>query len=201
MMPSIFHLLSSSSDPIHPWSAWVYVLLAVFVAVEGPIATLAAAIASSGGYLDPVFVFLSASFGNLTADILWYSLGYAGKLEWLIHHGKWLGITEESVERLKQDINNHVGKVLFVAKLTLGLVVPTLVAAGLARVPWKRWAGALFGAEFIWTGGLVLAGYYYGQYVLRIEKGLEWLSIGSGILLVAVLIFYFARRRSYQDHS
>ena len=195
----------SSFHPIYnqvqSWSIWPYVLLAFLVALEGPLATLGAAIASSTGYLDPRLVFLSACCGNLSADILWYTLGYMGKIELLVRYGGWLGIKKDIIMRLKKDVNDHVGKFLFVAKLTLGLVVPTLIAAGLAHVPWKRWLGLLVIAEFIWTGSLVLAGYYYGQYVLHIEKNLKWISIGATLIMVIVLCIYILRRRSHKDNQ
>jgi membrane protein DedA with SNARE-associated domain len=176
-------------------------LLAFLVAIEGPLATLAAAVASSTGYLDPRLVFLSASCGNLTADILWYSLGYAGKIDFLTHYGRWVGLKPDVILKLKQDINDHVGKFLFVAKLTLGLVVPTLIAAGLARVPWRRWVGLLFLAESIWTGSLVLAGYYYGQYILHIEAGLQWISIIATAIIGILLVIYLLHRRSRRDNQ
>ena len=193
---SLFH---SPYNQVQPFSAWFYILLALLVAVEGPLATLAAAVAASAGYLDPRLVFVSASCGNLSADILWYLLGYMGKTEWLVRYGGWLGIKQDVVLRLKQGMNDHVGKFLFLAKLTLGLVVPTLIAAGLARVPWRRWISVLFVAESIWTGSLVLAGYYYGQYILHIERGLKWISIGATLILAIVLVIYLLRRRSLQD--
>ena len=183
------------------WSIWPYLLLAFLVAVEGPIATLGAAIASSTGYLDPRLVFLFASFGNLSADVLWYSLGYMGKLDLLERYGKWFGFKPDIILKLKQEMHDHVGKFLFVAKLTLGLVVPTLIAAGLARVPWKRWFGLLVLAESIWTGGLVLAGYYYGQYILHIETNLKIISITATIIMVIGLGIYFLRRRSHKDNQ
>ena len=187
-------------NQVQPLGNWLYVLLALIVALEGPLATLTAAVASSAGYLDPKLVFVSASCGNLSADILWYSLGYMGKIELLGRYGGWLGIKQDTVLRLKQGIHDHVGKFLFVAKLTLGLVVPTLVAAGLARVSWRRWIGALFLAESIWTGSLVLAGYYYGQYILHIEKGLKWISIGSTVILAIIVGIYILRKRSQKDN-
>ena len=186
-------------DQFQPVGNWLYLLLALLVAVEGPLATLAAAVASSAGYMDPRLVFVAASCGNLSADILWYSLGYLGKIEVLGRYGSWFGIRQNTILRLKQDINDHVGKFLFVAKLTLGLVVPTLIAAGLARVPWRRWIGTLLVAESIWTGSLVLAGYYYGQYILHIEKSMKWISIGSTAILLIGLGIYFLYRHSQEE--
>ncbi len=174
---------------------WPYFLIAILVAVEGPITTLAGAVAASAGYLNPVLVFVAAAIGNLTADTLWYSLGYLGKIEWFTRYGGWFGVKESSVARLQKDIHAHIHKVLFVAKLTLGFVIPTLIAAGLARVPFKRWFGVLFAAECIWTGGLVLAGYYFGYLAQRIETDLRYISVAGVVLIVGLAIYYLASRR------
>jgi membrane protein DedA with SNARE-associated domain len=146
--------------------------------------------------MNPIMVFVSASMGNLTADTLWYSLGYLGKTEWVIQYGSWLGIKEKFITRLQRDIHDHIHKILFVAKLTLGFVVPTLIAAGLARVPFKRWFGVLFAAECIWTGSLVLVGYYFGYLIQRIETNLRWLSLGGAVIFIAIVGIYLSRRRS-----
>jgi membrane protein DedA with SNARE-associated domain len=183
-------------DQTQPLGWWMYVVLAILVAVEGPLTTLAGAIASSAGYLNPVFIFIAASCGNLTADILWYSLGYMGKKEWLAKYGRWFGIKENHLTQIQEDIQNHIGKILFAAKLTLGLVIPTLVAAGLARVPMRRWLGTLVLAESIWTGTLVLAGYYFGQYMQNFARDIRWLSFGGSAILLIILGIYLSKRRT-----
>jgi len=184
---------------IQALGGWTYVLLALLVAVEGPLATLAGAVAASAGYLNPVLVFASASVGNLTADTVWYSVGYLGKTEWLVRYGGWFGLKQKPVERLQQDIQTHIRKLLFAAKLTLGFVVPTLIAAGLARVPMKRWFGALFTAECIWTGGLVLAGYYFGTLAQKIESNLQWVSLGGTAIFLVILVSYLTHRKPEPD--
>jgi membrane protein DedA with SNARE-associated domain len=177
----------------HPLAGWAYLLLAVVVAVEGPIATLAGAVAASTGLLNPILVFVSASLGNLTADTLWYSLGYIGKTEWLMKLSSRFGVKENSITRLQRDVHDHIHKVLFVAKLTMGLVIPTLIAAGMVRVPFKRWFGVLFAAECLWTGGLVLVGYYFGALTQSIESNLRWVSLAGGVVLAAIVILYISR--------
>src|SRR6266487_268377 len=186
------HILPNQTTSL---GGWAYLFLAILVAVEGPITTLAGAVAASAGYLNPVLVFIAAAVGNLTADTLWYSLGYLGKIEWLTRYGGWFGVKESSVARLQKDIHAHIHKILFAAKLTLGFVIPTLIAAGLARVPFKRWFGALFAAECIWTGSLVLAGYYFGYLVQRIETDLRYISVGGVVLIIALVIYYLAYHR------
>jgi len=196
-VPSFLHTLYFEVTPLR---IWPYLLIAFFVALEGPLATLTAAVTSSAGYLDPKLVFVSASCGNLSADLLWYLLGYMGKTELLVRYGGWAGVKQDTVFRLKQGINEHIVKLLFFAKLATGLVIPTLIASGLAHVPWRRWIGVLLVAEFIHTGSLVLAGYYYGQYIMHIENSLKWISIGVSVSIVIVLGIYLKRQRSRRDN-
>ena len=163
---------------------WNYVLLAFLVAVEGPIATLVGAAAASAGVMNPVLVFIAASTGNLTSDTLWYLLGYVGKTDWLVRHGQWFGLRERHVQRLERGMHTHARKILIVAKLTLSLTIPALLAAGMARVPWRRWFPAVFVAECIWTGGLVLAGFYLTESIKRLEQGVQYVAIAGIIIFV-----------------
>ena len=172
MLNTLLHFDPFISTLQQPFGVWAYFLLALMVAVEGPIFTLTGAAAASAGLMSPVGVFASASIGNLTADTLWYSLGYLGRMDLIIRFGGRLGIKESFITRLQKDVNAHIHKILFIAKLTMGLVIPTLIAAGLARVPFKRWFGILFTAECIWTGSLVLIGYYFGYLIQRVENNL-----------------------------
>ncbi|HXD10712.1 MAG TPA: VTT domain-containing protein, partial [Anaerolineales bacterium] len=180
---------------LQPMQGWAYVVLAIVVALEGPVTTLAGAVSASAGLLNPILVFVSASIGNLIADTLWYSLGYLGKIEWAVRYGGWLGIKEQSIARMQKHVQEHIHKILFIAKLTLGFVIPTLIAAGLARVPFKRWFGVLFAAECLWTGGLVLVGYYFGYLTQQIETDLRWLSLGGGFIFIIIVGLYLSHRR------
>lgn len=195
MLNTILLAFSSANTAQHPLAGWIYLLLALLVALEGPIVTLAGAVAASTGLLNPVLVFVSASLGNLSADTLWYSLGYIGKTEWLMKLSSRFGVKENVITRLEKDVHEHIHKVLFIAKLTLGLVIPTLIAAGMARIPIKRWFGVLFGAECIWTGSLVLAGYYFGAFTQRIESNLRWISLAGAMIFVVVIIAYISHLR------
>lgn len=177
---------------------WAYLLLGLLVMVEGPVATLAGAVAASAGYMQPLGVFASAACANLLSDIIWYTLGYLGRMEWLHRYGGFVGLREELVLRMMRDIQTHAAKILFVAKLTLGFTIPTLVATGLARVPIRRWLYLLVIGETIWTGTLVFMGYRFGQYVSRLERGVEVVALVGALLFVLALLVYlnYARKRT-----
>jgi membrane protein DedA with SNARE-associated domain len=150
--------------------------------------------------MRPWLVFLAASVGNLTADSLWYSLGYMGKFEWLFRIGKRTGISSEHIDRLQKIMRKHAIKVLFFAKLSMSLMIPSLIAAGLVKAPVRKWFPAVFGGEMIWTGALVLIGYYGTEAIKRVEQGLEYLILGGSIAFV-IFIFWLGRRILNESES
>jgi membrane protein DedA with SNARE-associated domain len=185
------------SGQIPQFGDWSYFLLAILVAIEGPIATLLGAAAASAGFMRPGLVFLSAAIGNLTADSLWYTLGYVGKIEWVLRFGRRLGIHPDTLDRLENGMRKHATRILFIAKLTVSFVIPSLIAAGLVKAPWRKWFPAIFGGEMIWTGSLVLIGYYTTEAIKRWESRLEYVALFSAI--VFVLFMLLAGRRILSD--
>jgi membrane protein DedA with SNARE-associated domain len=173
------------SNQLPQVGSWSYFILAILVAIEGPVATLLGAAAASTGLMRPGLVFIAAAVGNLTADSLWYTLGYVGRIEWLLRVGQKLGVRREYLERLQAGMHRHAIRILFIAKLTVSLVIPSLIAAGLVRAPWKRWFPAIFAGEMIWTGSLVLIGFYTTEAIKRIEQGVGY------VILVSTLVFLF----------
>jgi membrane protein DedA with SNARE-associated domain len=171
------------------WGLWTYMVLALLVAVEGPIATLLGAAAASAGVMRPIPVFIAASTGNLLADTLWYLLGYAGKIEWLLRFGRRLGISHELLHRLQYGMQKHAAKILFFAKLSVSLVIPSLIAAGLVKARWRSWFPAVFCAEMIWTGSLLLIGYYATEAIKRVEQGLEYVILGGSLTFVVCMLW------------
>jgi membrane-associated protein len=170
-----------------------YLLLAILVAVEGPSVTILGALLASTGALRPGWVFLAASTGNLSADIGWYMLGYLGRFEVLRRHIGWLQRYQNQINGLEHEMTQHAAKILLVAKLTLSMSIPTLIAAGMARVPWRRWLPVLLTGECIWTGSLVLIGFYLGHYIKQFEQGMQILAVIGTLIFVAITIWLIKR--------
>ena len=202
-MESLIELLNSfavslKNGQLPELGYWTYVLLAALVAVEGPIATLLGAAAASAGLMRPIPVFFAAMAGNLLADTLWYGLGYAGKIEWVSRFGQRLGIDRRHLERVERNLNEHAVKVILVAKLTVSFVIPTLVAAGLVKAPWRKWFPPVLFGETLWTGSLVLVGYYATEAIKRVEQGVEYVTLfGSAFFLMFLL--WLGRRITKQQ--
>lgn len=175
--------------------SWSYALLLVMVALEGPVATLFGAVAAAAGWLNPILVFLAATTGNLMADIFWYLLGFFGKTEWLVRYGRRLRLSQEQVARLEKDMHDNAPRLLLLTKLTSSMAIPTLVAAGLARVEWRRWFSVVFLAECARTGLFVLLGYNFGAAIYRLEDGLQLIALAGAMLMVLLVSWYFWRQK------
>ena len=150
--------------------------------------------------LNPFYVFIAACIGNLTADTLWYYAGYLGKMEWLLRFGKRFGVHEESLERLEKIMCEHAPPILFFSKLTVSPMIPALVATGLVRYPWRRWSPYVFAGEMIWTGSLVLIGYFGAKAIQKVTLGLEHAILASSVLFI-LFILWFGRRLMKREIS
>ncbi len=73
-------------------------------------------------------------------------------------------------------------------------MIPTLIAAGLAKVPWKRWMPPLVIGETIWTGSLVITGFYATEAIKQVEKGIHYIGIGGSILFVLAISIWILRK-------
>jgi membrane protein DedA with SNARE-associated domain len=192
---SLFRLLTSfwqalQSGQIPPLGFWVYPLIALLTAIEGPIVTLVGATAASSGLINPLFGFIAACTGNLVGDSFWYLLGYFGKYDWVLLRSRRLGIHLNQAERFTGHIQNQAVKLLFIAKVTNGFIVPALIAAGAVHLPWRRWFPWIALGEVLVTGTLIALVYYTAASLTQIEKGLQYFGLAFSLLfLLAAAIF------------
>lgn len=186
-----FEILQLSSFGLLP-----YCVLGLLVMAEGPFATLLGGAASSSGVLLPVPAYFSVVVGNLTADMGWYLLGRFSKMQWLLRFAPRLGIQAQTIDHLRQGIQRNAPRLLFLAKLSVGLPIPTLVATGLSRVPVRRWAGMLVLGELLKSAALVSVGYLYAQAIEQASAGVQVMLWGmTAVLVAAGVIWYRARKK------
>jgi membrane-associated protein len=190
MMPELLHQfwmsLSSGVLPTQPIYL-TYLLIALLVAVEGPITTLLAAALAGTGVLDPMLVVGSAMLGAISADSAWYWLGRAGHFDSLAHRLPRLRRFDASIIRLEQVIQRHGLQFLFIAKLVLwSVTIPALIATGMARIRWYKLLVVVTLSELIWTGGLVLLSDTLGAHLPQFQTGMQLAVVGGiGLMMLA----------------
>lgn len=172
---------------------WNYFILSFLIVLQGPATTLLGGAAANAGLLRPHYVFLAGIIGNLIADIFWYNVGARGKTAWILKRGERLGVRQQHLDKVSEGMEQHVIKILLLAKISVGLAVPTLLVAGITRVPWRKWFPVVFTGEVIWTGLLVLIGYYATEAIKQVEQGLHALLLGGTFLFLVMLIWLIPR--------
>lgn len=202
-MEELWNLLTHNALATDP-GPWSYLLIALLALLEGPAVTLLAATMTSTGSLNPWLVFLAAAAGNFTGDIGWYTIGYLGRFDTLKRWAPGLRRFDPYISRWQQNITENAGKRLLFTKLSLSwAAIPTLITAGMARVPWSSLAPVHLLAEVAWTGSLVLAGFYLGDYLTSLQDSLQTLATVAGVASMVTLglpTIKFAAARAFKNH-
>jgi membrane protein DedA with SNARE-associated domain len=199
-MEALFGQLQHAWHTLHAgdyqmFGAWAYVIIVLLVMTEGSITTLVGASAAAAGFLDVRLVLVATIVGNVTGDVLWYMVGYTGGIERAQRIAQRVGIDGIHLETMCHKLQDHAAKAILLAKAALGLIIPTLLAAGLARVHLRRWFPVVFLVETVWSVLLVFVGFHTADAVARTESGLKAFGL---IMLVLVVAFFVKRRHAGQ---
>lgn len=163
--------------------------------VEGPVVMVISGFLVRLGFFDfwPIYLVLIA--GDLTGDIVWYMVGRHGGRPLVQKYGRFLNINEENVDRAEKFFHDHQTKILFISKLTtgFGFAIATLIAAGAAKVPFKKYLTINFFGEFIWAGFLFIIGYFFGHLYTLVDKSLRWGFIIGLIVVCGLAVYGFGK--------
>jgi membrane protein DedA with SNARE-associated domain len=171
---------------------WTYIVLALCNMVQGPLVTLLGAAAASAGLLRPSLVFIASVAGHIAADIVWYLLGHAGKIEWF---SRLLPGYRKHIEKLQGAMHRNARKILLMAKFSPGFAVPALIAAGLTRIHWRRWFPIVLVSEVLWTSILMLTGYYATEAIIR-RADWRMLALVMGLLVIFLVMLFWVIPRA-----
>ncbi|KKQ44935.1 MAG: hypothetical protein US63_C0022G0006 [Candidatus Moranbacteria bacterium GW2011_GWC2_37_8] len=164
-----------------------YLIMLPLMIIEGPVATIIAAMLASLGAFN-VFVVLALSIlGDMLGDVLLYGAGYKWGMGFVHGFGKRMGITEKVVLKMEKYFEKHGGKTIFAVKSTTGLCWATFAAAGIVKMDFKKFVKYSFLGGVVWSGFLVSMGYFYGYLWREIKQYISW--VGWIIFAVAIISF------------
>lgn len=165
-----------------------YWMLLPMMIIEGPITTVIAAMLSSLGMFNIGIVFVFSLAGDLIGDITFYVLGYKFGMGFVKHLGKYIGVTEKLVLRVKKYFSQHGGKTIFIVKTTVGLCWVTFITAGIVKMNFKKFLKYSFYGGLVWSSFLVALGYFYGYLWRRIGEYIEWIGwLVFALALISIL--------------
>lgn len=162
-----------------------YWIILPLMIIEGPIATIMAAMLASLGAFNVWVVLFLSMLGDVVGDILFYGAGYRWGMKFVRRVGKYIGITEKLVLKMEKYFENHGGKTIFTVKSTTGLCWATFTAAGIVKMNFWRFLKYSILGGVVWSGFLVAMGYFYGYMWREISKYIEWagwIAVGLAVI-------------------
>lgn len=167
-----------------------YVILLPLMIVEGPIATIIGAFMASLGFFDIWIIFALSIAGDLIGDLILYGVGYKWGMSFVNHIGKYVGITRKLVLRLEKFFVLHGGKTVLMVKATTGLCWAAFVTAGVVKMPLRRFVKFSFFGGILWSGFLVIMGYFFGYLYEQIAQYITyagWIIFGAAVVVFAMI--------------
>lgn len=184
--------------------AYGYLSLFPGVWFFGPLAALLAGVFARFDVFNLWLAYGILLFAALLGDIFWYWVGARWGHSFIGRFGRYVSVTEEHVARVNELFHKYHSPIILLTKVTniFGLMIPVLVAAGMARIPFSRFVALNLVGEAVFTGGLIGIGYFFGDLYLRIDNYLgRALIIGFLVALAAASIGFgrYVRGRVYGE--
>lgn len=172
-----------------------YFLIVPLAVVEGPLIMLAGGFFVRMDVFALVPMFFALLVGDLVGDVLWYAIGYHWGRPFIRRFGKYVSITEDKINSVEHIFHKYHERILFISKITMGFgfALVTLITAGLMKIPFRKYLMFNVLGGFIWTAALMTAGYYLGELFLKASKGLEYVTLGAGIVILLALGYGFSK--------
>ncbi len=180
MNPSLFSLAFG----------WVlvhgYLMIFLAMILGGPIFISAAAFAAALGYFNVFIVFFLSLIGELGVDILFYSIGYLGRLSLVEKYGRFFGLSPERITKLENLLHEHVWKTLITIKLSPFLPAPGFIVVGACKMRFKKFFFVILSIGLPKSLFFTLIGFYFGKAYDLLAK---YFSYGQFFIIGFIIIF------------
>lgn len=181
MMPEVQHLLSSHG----------VTLLFLLALLEGPVVVLAATALARSGHFDLATIWTVAILADVTGDLLLYALGR--HLPDLIPARHRPQGARDSLARL---FRSSGARLLLFAKFAHFPGLPTLLAAGFARMPLAPFLLWTLVGTVIKTSALVLCGWQIWQ-LLNLSGLAAAAVVLAAVALAGLVVLLLPRMRRW----
>jgi membrane protein DedA with SNARE-associated domain len=179
------------SDPqvLYYIKTFGYPSLFLIMIIEGPIITIIGAFLASLGVFNIWIIFFLSLLGDIVGDIILYAIGYFGGSKILVRAEKFLKINFATMDKLHRFFTLHGQKTIFYVKSTTGLCWITFILAGTLKMDFKSFLRASFLGGIIWSGILVVSGFFFGYAFEKINAHLKYAGI---IIPILAIVFIFS---------
>lgn len=182
-----------------------YLGIVIFLVLTGcglpipeEIPIVVAGVISSQGELVPEWAFAACLLGALLGDSVMYAIGYHFGHSLALKHprlGKFVGAQRE--EYFEKAIQKHSFKVLLLARFMVGIRGPVYLAAGVVRMPFRRFILCDLVCATLVVGTFFGLSFYYGSEITEFVSDAER-TLTLVVLAIAGFAFLWWSRRRRQ---
>ncbi len=172
-------------------------ILVVGMIFEGPTIILVASFGATMGYIGLPTIFILGILGDILGDLIWYGVGYLSRESFIETYGKYIGLSQERLEKLYVLFKRHPGKMLLALKISPILAVPGIIASGITKMPVKKFLTTIISIIIPKVIFFMIVGYSFGHFYESVAKTLRSGFYAFGITIISVIaISYLYRKES-----
>jgi membrane protein DedA with SNARE-associated domain len=168
------------------------------VPVPGDLLVIGLGVGAGQGRFDPVVAIVAIVAASIVGGSIQFLLVRGPGRRILVGLLRRFGVPEERIERQTERLRRGGARAVALARMTPGIRIVAIAAAGLAAMPFARFVLGLSGGNAVFAGGHFVLGLAFGSAAASIAGGL----VVPIVALVALLLVGFvgwrliARRRA-----
>lgn len=183
------------------WAVGGVILVEDFgVPAPGETILIAAGIYAGAGRLNIVAVACIAFTAAVVGDNLGYLIGHTGGRAFVHRWGRYVLLTPQRFHAAEEFFTRHGGKIVTVARFIEGLRQLNGIIAGTSGMPWRRFFVFNALGAALWVGLWATLAYAAGSHITAIYDEISryqlYVLIGLGVLIAALVVRHYLRRRA-----
>ena len=197
-LPGVFHTLAPVLTHYGYLAVAGFLFLEDFgVPVPGEAILIAAAVYAGAGRLNIVAVAVIAFAAATAGDNVGFAIGRFGGRPLVLRLGRYVGITNERLDKAEQWFHRHGGKVVTIARFVEGLRQANGIVAGVTRMAWLRFLAYNVLGAALWVGVWTTVGEISGSHIDTVYSIVSrvFLYLVAAVVVALVARFLVHRRR------
>lgn len=198
-LPGVFHTLAPVLSHYGYLAVAGFLFLEDFgVPVPGETILIAAAVYAGAGRLNVVSVAVIAFFAAVAGDNVGFGIGHFGGRPLVLRAGRYVGLTEERLDKAEGWFDRHGGKVVTIARFVEGLRQANGIVAGVTRMRWVRFLTFNAVGAALWVGVWTTVGDLSGSHIDTIYSVVSrvFLYLVAAVVVAIVGRIIIRRRRN-----
>lgn len=189
-----FNLVNNITNLIEHYG---YIIIIIFMVIESSflpfpseIIMIPAGYLAYQGSLSFFLVILSGTFGSIMGALLNYYLARSLGTKFLTSYGKYLFISEKSLQRVEQFFAKHGAVSTFTGRLIPLVRQYISFPAGLSKMNINKFIFFTFFGSIMWMFSLAIIGYIFGQNRDLIAANLHDITMLTLFIVAKIILIY-----------